>query len=104
MEAPRMGVPRTASAQAIEQRTRAATTIDRSCMDSNLVEYVISMTTTPVETLLATSWTAESSKGCHPVYNHDIRKGYFSAMAPTRDSKILKPSVPPSSGSLARSG
>ena len=30
--------------------------------------------------------------------------GYFSAMAPTRDSKILKPSVPPSSCSLARSG
>ena len=29
---------------------------------------------------------------------------YFTAMAPTMDSKILKPSVPPSSGSLERSG
>lgn len=29
---------------------------------------------------------------------------YFTAIAPTRDSKILKPSVPPNSGSLERSG
>ena len=29
---------------------------------------------------------------------------YFTAMAPTRDSKILNPSVPPNSGSLERSG
>src|SRR5208282_5949033 len=29
---------------------------------------------------------------------------YFVAIAPTNDSKILKPSVPPSSGSAARSG
>ena len=29
---------------------------------------------------------------------------YFKAMAPTMDSKILNPSVPPSSGSLERSG
>jgi hypothetical protein len=32
------------------------------------------------------------------------RMAYFTAMAPTRDSKILNPSVPPSSGSLDRSG
>jgi hypothetical protein len=31
-------------------------------------------------------------------------RNYFTAIAPTRDSKILKPSVPPNSGSLERSG
>jgi hypothetical protein len=32
------------------------------------------------------------------------RNAYFTAMAPTMDSKILNPSVPPNSGSLERSG
>ena len=32
------------------------------------------------------------------------RTVYFTAMAPTMDSKILNPSVPPSSASLERSG
>ena len=31
-------------------------------------------------------------------------RNYFSAIAPTRDSKILNPSVQPNSGSLERSG
>ena len=34
----------------------------------------------------------------------DAATAYFTAMAPTMDSKILNPSVPPSSGSLERSG
>ena len=32
------------------------------------------------------------------------RTAYFTAMAPTMDSKILNPSMPPNSGSLERSG
>ena len=56
MEATRIGVPRRVSAQAGEQSKTVATIIDRSCMDFNLAEYVISMTTTSVETLLATSY------------------------------------------------
>ena len=42
--------------------------------------------------------------GCGQVPQKIRRTAYFTAMAPTRDSKILNPSVPPSSGSLERSG
>src|SRR6266481_8008548 len=42
--------------------------------------------------------------GCRQTPKHNVDESYFTAMAPTRDSRILKPSVPPNSGSLERSG
>ena len=46
----------------------------------------------------------ESKKANSEENRSDLQAGYFVAIAPTRDSKILNPSVPPSSGSLERSG
>ena len=62
------------------------------------------------------SVTANANRSCVSVRNpamdqmqdsirHKNKAGaYFTAMAPTRDSKILNPSVPPNSASLERSG